>query len=344
MSFERPFFVFMLWIVPVALGLLLYSQWRSNRRILRFFREEMVKRLVPEKSDFRRTIKTVLFSISIGLLLFSLSGPMFGVYFEDVERRGADIFVAIDVSRSMLAEDVHPNRLERAKTDVQALLEKVEGDRVGLIAFAGKPIVRVPLTNDFEFYREVLRGLNTDSAPEGGTAIGDAIRLGIRSMFPEPDRDRILIIISDGEDHDSMPLFAAEDAKANGIRIISVVFGDSVEGGLIPIEDESGNRTFLKFDGEEVRSKASGETLEKVANMTEGGVYLPVGTKSYDFSRLYDDYLSDVKRGASAVHKQRRLHTQYQGFLAFGIFCLMLELAIPVNRARKFSPQHGFSE
>jgi len=147
--------------------------------------------------------------LGLAALILASARPRFGVYYDRVVQRGVDLFVLIDVSRSMLAEDVKPNRIERAKADVRDLLTRLAGDRVGLIAFAGKAVVKVPLTTDQGFFRMALDELGPGSAPRGGSLIGDAIRKAMEAMEPRQDRDQILVLITDGEDHDSFPAEAA---------------------------------------------------------------------------------------------------------------------------------------
>lgn len=335
-SFDQPLFLLGLWLAPVGFAMLLYMQWRSRRRVLRFVRWEMVERLVPIMSAFAGGLKAVLISLALGLMIFSLAGPQYGIYFEEIERRGADIYILLDVSRSMLVEDLKPNRLERAKSDIHDFIDEAAGDRIGLIVFAGEPRIKVPLTTDYEFYREVLEKTNVNSAPSGGTAFGSAILSAVRAMPRDSAREQVIILITDGEDHESLPLLAAEEAAHVKIKVFTVGIGDASEGGRIPFSDEKGRKSFQKYEGEEIWSRAHGEILEKIANIT-GGKYIPVGTRSYDFKLIYANYLSDLDRGLTGSQKQKRLHPQYQGFLLFGIVLLLCEPLIRETRPRKRS-------
>ncbi len=160
----------------------------------------------------RPWVRGTLIVLGLALLIVAAARPRFGVYFEKVDQRGVDCFVLLDVSRSMLAEDVAPNRLERAKSDIRDLLKKLAGDRVGLIVFAGKPVLKVPLTTDDGFFRTVLDDVDTHSAPRGGTLIGDAIRKALDAMPPRGDRDQVIVLLTDGEDQESYPIEAAKQA------------------------------------------------------------------------------------------------------------------------------------
>ena len=324
--FDKPYYLLFFWLIP-ALALLLYYAFRRKRRYARKFLDDpMLRRLMPHLDGFRTSFRAVVLLLAMALVFVAAAGPKFGVYFEEVNRRGADIYVLLDVSRSMLAEDVAPNRLQRAKSDIKDLLQHVVGDRVGLIAFAGKSIVRVPLTTDQGFFTEILDRIDTNSAPRGGTAIGDAIRKALDAMPPESDRDQAIVLITDGEDQESMPLEAARDAAARNVRILTVGLGDPDEGGRIPIRDEAGNVTYMKHDGREVWSKVDEQTLREIAQIT-GGSYVPAGTKAFDLGQIYMNYLGQLKGGEFQVEQRKRFRQQYQVFLAVAVALLLLYLA-----------------
>ncbi|MBQ3454018.1 MAG: VWA domain-containing protein, partial [Thermoguttaceae bacterium] len=194
MNWTSPGILTALWILPVFALLLWRQRKRQKRREELFLQSPMTGRLFPEATARRAFWRGALLLASLALLITALAGPRFGVYFEKVTRRGADILILLDTSRSMLAEDLAPNRLEAAKLDIEDLLSAVSGDRVGLIAFAGKPVIKVPLTSDFGFFRETLKGLDIHAPPMGGTAIGDAVRLALRAMAPDAARDQAILL------------------------------------------------------------------------------------------------------------------------------------------------------
>ncbi|MDR2641271.1 MAG: VWA domain-containing protein [Planctomycetaceae bacterium] len=301
--------------------LFFYSYSRKQRAALRFADEVMIRHLIPVLGFGRFLVSCVCFSVAMTLLIIAAACPMFGEYFEDVSRKGRDIFVLLDVSKSMLANDVTPNRLERAKSDIRDLLDSVVGDRVGLLVFAGKPIIKVPLTTDRGFYNEILNGVNTTSAPSGGTAIGDAIRSALRAMPPEADRDQAIVLITDGEDHESMPIDAARDAAERKVRILAVGLGDTVEGSRIPIKNENGNLTFLKYNGREVWSKVDDKTLKEIAEITNG-TYIQAGNKLFDLGQIYSQNISKLSAGEFQIEQQKKYHKQFQPFLIFAITAL----------------------
>lgn len=327
MSWESPSFLLALWMVP-AIGLLaVYSHRRRQAVATRFARRAMLIRLVPRLSLTRLVIKSVLLMVAVTLLIVAAARPRFGVYFDEVRSRGVDVFILLDVSRSMLADDVKPNRLERAKSDILDLIENLPDDRVGLIAFAGAPAVLVPLTTDRDFFRMVLRDVNPDSAPRGGSLIGDAIRKAITSLPVRNDRDQALVIITDGEDQQSFPTEAAQQAAERNLRIITVGLGDVDEGSRIPTSDDDGSRGFIRHEGQEVWSKMDEALLKEIA-LTTSGAYVPARTRNYDLGEIYRQHLASLSTGDLTGEQRRRFREQFQWFGIAGLLLLVIELFI----------------
>jgi Ca-activated chloride channel family protein len=332
----HPEMLLLYWLLPLVAGALVYAHFKRQSAANRFVERAMHDRLMPTATASRAWFKGTLLIVGLSLLIFAASGPRWGTYFEKTVQRGVDCFVCLDVSRSMLAEDVKPNRLERAKADVVDLLKKLAGDRVGLIVFAGKSVVKVPLTTDDGFFRQTLDEVDVRSAPRGGTCIGDAIRKAMESMPPRADADQVIVLITDGEDQESMPEEAAKNAAERGIKIFTVGLGDSGEGARIPILDSAGQRIYVQDEKGEHWSKVDQSLLKKIA-LDSGGAYIPAGTRSYDLGQVYEEHLASLARGEDAKAQQRkRTKEQYQLFLALGIALLAVERSIP-----RFSRQNG---
>jgi Ca-activated chloride channel family protein len=261
-------------------------------------------------------------------LILALARPKFGVYFTEVSRRGADIVILLDVSKSMTAEDVGQSRLARAKSDIRDLLTRLGGDRVGLVVFAGKAVTKAPLTSDHGFFLSMLNEIDTDSAPRGGSLIGDGIRKCLEVLERREDRDQAIVLITDGEDHESFPIEAARAAGERGVKILAIGLGDSKEGARIPVRQASGELKYLQHEGQEVWSKLHGELLEKIARET-GGAYIPAGTRAYDLGELYEQHLVGLNRSEYRQEKRQLLKEQFQWPLAFGVVLLMAEILIP---------------
>ncbi|MDR2345391.1 MAG: VWA domain-containing protein [Planctomycetaceae bacterium] len=321
--FEQHFYLLFLWLLPFVAVLFYYSYSRRRRACLRFVDDTMFKRLMPDSNNGQFVISCICFSVALIFIVIAAACPMFGEYYEDVSRKGCDVFVLLDTSKSMLAEDITPNRLERAKSAIRDLLDNVTGDRIGLLAFAGKPIIKVPLTTDRGFYNEVLNEISTASAPSGGTAIGDAIRRALLAMPPDAERDQAIVLITDGEDHESMPIEAAKDAAAKNVKIIAVGLGDNIDGGRIPIRDEKGNLTFLKYNGQEIWSKVDDKTLREIAEITNG-TYVPAGTKLFDLGQIYSQNIANLSKGEFQIEQQKKYHKQFQVFLIIAILLLFV--------------------
>jgi len=331
MYWENPNVLLGLWVLPLLAGLLVYAHRKRVATAGRFADPEMVRRLMPAFRSPRPWVKGATVLLGIGCLIVAGARPRFGVYFERVSRRGADLFVLLDVSRSMTAEDVAPNRLERAKSDIRDLLERLVGDRVGLVVFAGKAVVKVPLTVDQGFFRTVLEEVDTQSAPRGGSLIGDGIRQCMTAMPKRQNRDQVIVMITDGDDHDSYPEEAAKQAAQRGIKIFTVGLGDSREGARIPLRDQPEQLRYLKYQGQDVRSKLNEDLLKSIA-LTTGGAYIPAGTRAYDLGEVYETHLAGLARGQFQAEKRKRFREQFQLFVCLGVGLLLLEMAIPGYR------------
>jgi Ca-activated chloride channel homolog len=329
MNFDRPGMLLLLWILPLVAGLMIYAQRKRAAAARRFVQSSMLARLMPPIMGTRPWIKGTLVLLGLAAIIVACARPRFGVYFEKVVQRGVDCFICLDVSRSMLAEDVAPSRLGRAKSDIRDLLKKLAGDHVGLIVFAGKPVVKVPLTTDDGFFRTVLDEVDTHSAPRGGTLIGDAIRKAMEAMPPRADHDQIIVLITDGEDQESYAAEAAKQAAEKGIKIFTVGLGDSTEGARIPVRVESGGLTYEKDEKGEHWSKTDQDLLKQIALAT-GGAHIPAGTKAYDLGQIYEDHLANLARGEEENQKRKRFQERYQIFLGLGLALLALERMIPI--------------
>ncbi len=332
-SFGNPERLLLLWLLVPLVALLVYGSRAAGRRSSRLSSKAMFARLATTGTKGGLVTRGTLFVLGIGLLMVAASKPRFGFRYEEVKRRGVDLVVAIDVSRSMLSTDVSPNRLERAKVYVRDLMARVRGDRVGLVAFAGKAVPVCPLTVDQGFFLSTLGDLSPDSAPRGGTAIGDAIRSALEMMPREADRDSAMVLITDGEDHESFPLEAAASARERGVKIFTVGIGDPNEGARVPGKDGA---MALTYDGKEVVSKMDESMLTRIA-LDTGGAYVPARTGTYDLGQIYTDHLVKLRAADLSTEKRRRFVEQYQWFAAAGFVLLMLARLLQPLRRRSIA-------
>ena len=309
-----------LWLLPLLAGLFVWAAWR-RRQALACWAGPAASPVSP----VRRFWKAAMILLALALLLLALGRPGWIKERREVERRGRDTVFVLDVSRSMLAEDLAPNRLERAKLMIRDALESLEGNRVGLVLFAGSASVKCPLTTDHGFLRTILDDASWDSVERGGSNLGDALRKTLDSAFDSGNvRYRDLILITDGEDQESFPVEAARKLGEAGVRLVIVGIGNPA-GSRIPVQDKSGGRRFLTYKDGEVRTKLEAATLREMASVAAGARYYHVGTDTIDLGAI----CSQMAKGAeSAEFKDQaleRYREEFQGLLFLAFLLLLLE-------------------
>ncbi len=331
MNFAAPQYLYLLWILPAMVLLAVYSFRRKDRLLRTFADHAMWDRLMPDVQQRRQISKFLLMLLGVSLLLTAFLRPRWGFHWEEIKRRGVDIIVAVDVSESMLAEDVKPNRLERAKREITDLVEMLQGDRIGLIAFAGAAFLECPLTLDYGSFRIFLDYLDTELIPVPGTAVGEAIRTAARSFSEGRRASRALILITDGEDHPGEAEKAAESAKEEGIRIFTIGIG-SEHGAPIPLRGGSGD---FKKDrrGQVVMSRLRETALQKIA-LNTGGSYVRSVSGDMDLNKIYEEEIrGKMEAGELKSTKKRRWEERFQWFLFGSILAFAVE-AILSDRKR----------
>ena len=339
LRFANPLALYLLWLVPL-LGAFLWLAFRAKKRALqRFGNLELLQKLIAGTSRARQVWKGIAFIFAVVLVILALARPQIGTRYEEVKREGIDVLVAIDVSNSMLAQDIPPSRLEKAKHEVESLIELLRGDRIGLIAFAGVPFVQCPLTLDYGFFRMMLDGVSVNSIARGGTMIGDAIRKTLDEVFDDQEKQhKDIILITDGEDHDSFPEEAAKQAGQRGVRLIAIGLGDENEGKRIPVSGEDGRRVFLKYEGQEIWSRLDADTLRKMVNATPGGRYLNVATGTIDLGDVYLRLVAGAEKRELESKTIKRYEEKFQVFLGLCVALLCVEMVI---RDRRRTGQTG---
>ena len=296
-QFAQPEWAYALWAVVAVAITLTALEFRGGRHLDRFVKPGMQSRLVRQRSTGRRFSSLALLILALSAIVIALMRPQWGIEFIKTPQVGAEIMIALDVSRSMLAEDVAPNRLERAKAEIRDLLPYLDGDQVGLIAFAGRASVLSPLTPDFGFLRLVLDNVRVGSVSKGGTRLEEPIRKATEGFGSTGDLSRVLLFFTDGEDHDSFPLDAARQAAERGIRIVIIGFGDEAGSEMWVTDPLSGARTrILDADGRPAISRLDGDLLRELALTTEGA-YVPAGTGVLDLQSIFEAHLRPLMRG-----------------------------------------------
>jgi len=326
--------LYWLWAMPALAAVYAYAAWRRRLSLEQFAQAHLLASINPWTSAGRRRIKAVLLLCAFALLVVGLARPAWNPIPQTVKRQGRDVVFLLDVSKSMLAEDLVPNRLERAKLAIQDAVDKLQGDRVALVAFAGTAVVKCPLTLDYGFFRLALDTIEPESVSRGGTMIGDAIRKTVDTVFKGQDAQfRDIILITDGEDQESFPVEAARAAGERGIRLIAIGLGDENEGRRIPITDEWGERTFLIYQGQEVWSKLDADTLRRMVNATPGGRYLNVSTGAIDLGDVYTKLIASAEKQAFEEQTTERYEEKFQIFLAVAFLLLCAEAMVRERRA-----------
>lgn len=264
--------------------------------------------------------------LALVLLGIALLDVRWGEVEREVPQRGLEIVFAVDVSRSMLAEDVAPNRLERAKQQIKDMVDLMNGDRVALVAFAGESRQVVPLTNHYEDFKQTLDSLGPEDIPRGGSRLGDAIRTAGNSFLAKTQENRAIVILTDGEDQESQPDLAAEEIKQTvGARIFTIGLGDSENGARIPqASRDRRSGGFVEYRGETVWSKLNDASLKQIAELT-GGIYVPAGTKQVDARSLYRGFVANVPKDEFASAKINAYEARYQWFLLPAIVLLLCD-------------------
>lgn len=323
----------LLWVIPLLIAGYVYAAHKRKQALERFAQANLLPFINISVSSGRRRWKAGLIIAAFALCVLAAARPAWNPVPKKLERRGRDVVFILDVSKSMLADDLKPNRLDRAKLSISDCIEKLQGDRVGLIVFAGNALVKCPLTLDYGFFRMMLEDVSTNSISRGGTMIGDAIRKSMDEVFDNLEKQyKDIILITDGEDHDSFPVDAAADAGKRGIRIIAIGIGDEDQGRRIPITDEFGRRSFLKYDGQEVWTKLDADTLRKMVNSTPGGRYLNVATGTIDLGSVYIKLVVGAEKKALESKTVKRYEEKFQIFLALAFVLLCIELLVGERR------------
>lgn len=317
LQFQYPWVLFLLWLVPLAAVLWGFIA-RRRRAGAALVSPVMGLRLAPAPAPLRTGWQAALFLTGCALALIAAARPQWGQREETVYQRGRDLMIVLDVSRSMLARDVHPSRLGRAKVDLLDLVRQLRGDRVGLLAFRGRPVLLCPLTTDYGFLAQVLEGAGVDSAPAGETDIGNAIVEAIQNLQGDEGSHKAIVLISDGEDLAGKTDAAIAKAKEAGVAIFTVGFGGT-EGTPVPSPD---NKGALMYQGKEVMSQLNHQVMHALADAT-GGAYVPVGVANVKLGDLYRDHLSRIRARELEESVERRYIERFQLFLFPALCCFL---------------------
>lgn len=330
-KFERPETLYLLLLIPVMVLLYILAEHLRKRALKRFASAQMLQILMPLHAPGRMWFKFILLMLASAALIVAIANPQTGSKIEEVKREGIDLFIALDVSNSMMAEDILPNRLERSKQSISRLIDKLTGDRVGIIVFAGKAYIQLPLTTDYAAAKMFLSTINTNIVASQGTAIGEAIQIATNA-FDVPDRNKAIIIISDGEDHEANALAAAEEAVAKGVDVFTIGMG-LADGAPIPVYNSYGKQTGFRKDRNNITiiTKLNEGLLQQIA-AAGNGMYVRANNSRTGLESILNEINAIAKSEIEA-----KVFTDYEHkfmiFIAIALFLLVAEMLVASRKS-----------
>src|SRR6266404_1482792 len=330
MSFANPIILWLLVVIPPAMLALFWWSWRKRKQLVtQFIQARLLPGLTVGISNKRQTFRLGSLLLAVVCLILALARPQWGFDLEVARLRGLDIVVAIDTSKSMLAEDVTPNRLARAKLAALDLMQQAKADRLGLVAFAGSAFLQCPLTIDDAAFRQSVDSLDVNIIPQGGTALAQAIETAL-TAFKEGENYKVMVLFTDGEDQDSGALAAAEKAAASDLRIFTIGIG-SAEGEILRVKDAKGRTDYIRDEqGNVVKSHLNETLLQQIAGAAKG-FYLPLrGATTID--TLYQKGLAPLPKSESQEKVIRHYHESFVWPLGLAIVLLLTEMFFPERR------------
>ncbi len=324
MELDESKYLYLLFLVPVLVLLFLYNQYWKRKKQREFGDLELVKKLSPEKSVFKPVLKLVVLLLALIGLIFGLVNPKMGTKMETVKREGIDIVFAMDVSKSMLAEDIAPNRLEKSKQIVSQIINQLGSDRIGIVAYAGSAFPVLPITTDYSSAKMFLQSMNTDIVSSLGTSLDEAIKLSATYFDEKSKTSKLLILISDGEDHSEGAEEAAEEANKLGMKIITIGIGTE-KGGPIPLRVNGVVDGFKRDNNNEVViTKLNQESLATIAKATKGG-YVD-GNNTKEVLEYVKKSLDNIQKTEFESTQMANFQSQFQWFLGIAFFLLFVDI------------------
>ena len=342
MQLEEKIWFWAFLLIPILLVMFLVLQIWKRKVQNKFANQDILKRLSPNRSLFKSVLKIAVLCLAFASLTMALVNPKIGSKLETVKREGVDIVFAVDVSKSMLAEDIAPNRLDKSKQLVTQIINNLASDRVGIIAYAGKAFPQLPITTDYGSAKMFLNNMNTDMMSSQGTAINEAIELAKTYYDDDQQTNRVLVIISDGEDHSEAAATVAEEAAEAGIRIFTIGVG-SEKGGPIPLKRNGVILNYKKDgQGETVITKLNEDTLKDIAEEANG-VYIN-GNNTEKVVESIRDILNKMDKTEFESKQFAAYESQFQWFLGLGILLLFLDIFLLERKTAWLKKLNLFNE
>jgi Ca-activated chloride channel family protein len=341
MELDEKKYLYLLFILPLLVLVFLYNLYWKRKKQREFGDLKMLKRLSPESSVFKSVLKLGVLLLALTGLILGLVNPKIGTKMETVKREGIDIVFAIDVSKSMLAEDVAPNRLDKSKQIVSQIINQLGSDRIGIVAYAGSAFPVLPITTDYSVAKMFLQSMNTDMVSSVGTSFNEAIKLS-STYFDDKKTSKLLIMISDGEDHNEGAEEAAEEASKLGIKIITIGVGTE-KGGTIPLKKNGVIEGFKKDNNNEVViTKLNQESLQAIAKATKGGYVNGNNTK--EVLEYIKNALNNIQKTEFEATEMADFQSQFQWFLGFAFVFLLLDIFLLERKTSWVNKLNLFNE
>jgi Ca-activated chloride channel family protein len=336
MRFANPYILNFLWLLPVLTAGMTALLFRRKRFMARFVAANLLDDVASNWSYGRHRLKNILLIIVFLLSITALARPQWGYQWEEVKRKGLDILLVVDTSKSMLTQDVKPNRLERTKLAVKDLIKNLKGDRIGLVAFAGDAFMMCPLTADYGGFLLSLNDVDSSIIPRGGTNLGGAIDEAMRGYEKTPSQFKVIVVVTDGDNLEGDPLAVARKAKENGIKIFSVGVGTQ-EGDLVRYQDERGQWQFFKDEqGNFVKSRLNENLLQRIAYET-GGAYVRSSGAEFGLDYIYQQHLSRLEKRDIQDKMQKKYYERFQFPLALALVFLLAGTFINIRRQERIA-------
>lgn len=325
-------YLWALLLVPLLTVFFIWSRIARRRALKKFGQQEILNHLMPFSSKNRPGFKFLIVMVALAFFITGIARPQFGSKLKTVKREGVELIIALDVSNSMMAEDIQPNRLERAKRAISRLVDRLKDDKIGLIVFAGDAYTQLPITSDYNSAKLFLNSVNTQIVPKQGTAIGAAIDLARRSFTPNGEANKAIIIITDGENHEDDAISSAQAAVEEGIIVHTIGMG-LPSGSPIPVL-RNGQTDYLKDrDGNVVVTKLNEQMLEQISAAGEG-IYVRANNAQVGLNALFDE-INKMEKEEMESKTYSEYDDQFQYFFAVGLFLLLLEFVI-LDRKNKY--------
>ena len=329
--FENIEHLYALGLIPILLAIYLFTRYLRKKKLEEFGNIELVEQLMPEASRYKHLLKYVLLLLGLSALIIAWANPQWGTKKQEVKRKSVDVFIAVDISQSMMAEDIRPNRMERARRFAQNLVEELKGERIGTIIFAGNAYLQMPLTTDYAAAEMFIRSANPKMAASQGTAISEAIDMAERSFDEENKQHKVLVIISDGESHDQDALERAQQARENGLLIFTVGVG-TADGGFIPTR-VAGRMDYKRDNsGNPVRSRLNEQMLQQLAEAGNGSYFRL--SESDQIGAALKDRIEKVEKREFEERSFNEYESYFQYFIALALLFILVEFVISYRKSQ----------